>query len=287
MNKAELAMRREVYWCQLDIASRVRIRWRCRQSGRSGYVDPRLFFVLGGHDLRVVRPQNLHVQVAVNGAAAERVDRGILQAKCATSAQSTLTFAFTNRLPNSLSASISVSAVSKEAGVIGGIELHGDPKEEDKHREFAADAYSNANISCSTNALATANVNLDFASSLPDSRQGFSKGRFVFRPAGGGLGTDGSLSAKDAGHHPNPNLLVVPPLPYPCGLSFDDVRDMRLPELSPGETQTIAIPLYILHPGRYQLEYKVSRKLVLEGSPGGHTIEDLVQDVLVIDGVGK
>ncbi|KAJ1662427.1 hypothetical protein IW140_005896 [Coemansia sp. RSA 1813] len=286
MSKDELAMRRKVYWCQLDIASRVRIRWQCKQSGRSGYIDPRLFFVLREQDLHIVRPKDLHVQVSVNDIATERVDRGMLQAKCVSREQSTIKLVLTNRLASSLDLSISVYTVSKVAAGVDESQLRDNFEKNDMAPELTADAYYCANASCSINARATANVCLGFASGLPDSRVDFSKGRFVFRPASGGLGTDGSLSAKDPSQHPDPNILTVSPLQSPRGLSFDDIQNMRLPTISPGEPHTIVLPVYILHPGRYQLEYKVSKKQTLEGSPGNNIAEDLVHEVLVIDGVG-
>ncbi|KAJ2552153.1 zinc metalloprotease [Coemansia sp. RSA 1933] len=80
---------------------------------------------------------------------------------------------------------------------------------------------------------------------------------------------------------------MVPPLLTPHGLSFDDIQDMGLPEIMPGETQMLTFPVYILHPGRYQLEYKVSAKRHLPKGMPGYIIEDLAQEILVIDGAGK
>ncbi|KAJ2656358.1 hypothetical protein IWW48_005080 [Coemansia sp. RSA 1200] len=288
MSKADLAMRRELYWRQLDIANRVRIRWECRQSGRTGYVDPRLLFVLDESDLVVVRPKSLRAQISIDGVAAGSVDRGVLRAKCITGRQSTVEFALTNKLFNDLDMDISVHAPSNDAAgvdesrITGGF---GEEKEEKAPLVFAADAYYHANKTCSVDALATANVDFGLASSLPDSRIGFSKGRFVFRPTSGGLGTDGSLSTKDAYYrHIDSSLLAVPPLRRPTGLFFDDIQGMHLPEIAPGETRLITLPVYILHPGRYQLEYKISKRESPRRSTGDDSADDLVQGILVIEG---
>ncbi|KAJ2760954.1 hypothetical protein H4S06_001462 [Coemansia sp. BCRC 34490] len=290
MSKADLAMRRELYWRQLDIANRVRIRWECRQSGRTGYVDPRLLFVLDESDLAVVRPKSLRVQVSIDGVTAGNVDRGVLRAKCVTGRQGTVEFALTNKIFNDLDMDmdISVHAPSNDATdadesrITGGF---GEEKDEKASLVFAADAYYHANRSCSVEALATANVDFGLASSLPDSRIGFSKGRFAFRPTSGGLGTDGSLSTKDADHrYIDSSLLTVPPLERPTGLFFDDIQGMRLPEIAPGETRLVALPVYVLHPGRYQLEYKISKRESPRRSTGEDSADDLVQGILVIEG---
>ncbi|KAI9505999.1 transport protein Trs120 or TRAPPC9 TRAPP II complex subunit-domain-containing protein [Coemansia spiralis] len=281
LSEIQLSMRREIYWYQLEIARRVRMRWVCRQSGRHGYIDPRQFFDIGEHELDIIRPKELHMEIAVNNALAQRVDWGILQANCAIGEQSKLEFTLTNTSTSNLDVDFSICVISDPNAYAGGHQ--NDYKgTEDEHSAFVSDAYYyHPDSSFNIDAVAAASINLNFTSSLVDSRAGFGNGRFIFRTASGGLGTDQNVPVKDKQRDYATDSLLVPLPSYSRGLAFDDIHGIQLPTLAPNATRSLELPIYILRSGRYQLEYKVSKRPPERGSR--NMAVDLVQDVLIID----
>ncbi|KAJ2613025.1 hypothetical protein H4S08_002421 [Coemansia sp. RSA 1365] len=254
--QSDLTLHRSIYWYQQDVASRVRIRWECEQSDRSGYIDPRQLFLLDRRSLAVVKPPDVRMRVSINGANVTRAGKHLLETSCATRKAAELSLALTNATADDLDLLFSIRVVKDwemrdgPDGVSDSImkpdEGSGDIK--------VADAYLYA--ANSVNRLATANIDVSFAASLPASAVTEKRSRFRFRPAIGGLGiVDGTENSTTSYSEP-----VIPSrASHSSGLVLDEIEEMILPRLAAQSSHTLSIPIYILSPGRHQVEYCVRR----------------------------
>ncbi|KAJ2084266.1 hypothetical protein H4R24_000208 [Coemansia sp. RSA 988] len=254
--QSDLALHRSIYWHQQDIASRVRIRWECEQSNRSGYVDPRQLFVLDRRSLAVVRPPDVQIRVSVNGANATRTGKHLLESSCCIRKAADLSLALTNATVGDLDLLVSIRVV-KDWMVQTGPEdgSHAIIKPGSGSNDIqVADSYLYA--ANSVERLASANIDMSFAASLPATKGTEKRSRFRFRPAIGGLGT---TNRQDDNTTSSNDLIIPAQPPNASGLVLDDIEEMVLPRLAAHSTHTHSIPLYILTPGRHQVEYCVRR----------------------------
>ncbi|KAJ2715213.1 hypothetical protein H4R19_001328, partial [Coemansia spiralis] len=226
-SQRELDEVRAVFWYQRAIVDRVRIRWTCEHSQRRGYVDPRALVALDARSLVVVRPGDVQASLLVDGAPVLRAGRHLLQARCAAQRPTEIVFTLANTTAVDLRAVFSVR-VERDQPPATGVSQAADPH------------------------VAAASANMSFAANMPPSPG--SARRFRFCPAVAGLGVpDGRQGGQlRTGTH-------AQPLPPADRLVLDDIDEMRLPQIKPHAVYRLALPMYALLPGRYQIEYCVRR----------------------------
>ncbi|KAJ1735957.1 hypothetical protein LPJ61_000263 [Coemansia biformis] len=267
----ELDEARAVYWYQQALADRVRVRWVCEQSQRHGYLDPRALFALDASSLAAVRPREVQARLLVDGRPVLRAGVQVQQAKCAARKATEIAFALTNTTGADLRAVFSARVVRGPADA-----GWGDGSQSATHQAAGARGSGPDSV----DRLAAADIGLSFVAGLSASADvSETARRFRFRPAVGGLnapaGLKSSSGAWDArAHQPQP------PKPLPAsGLVLDDVCEMHLPPLQPRAEYRLALPMYALSPGRYQIEYCVRR---LSGA-GSADSDSIVHETLVVD----
>ncbi|KAJ1936597.1 hypothetical protein EC988_008150, partial [Linderina pennispora] len=163
----EVAHRRQLFWHQQEICSRIRIRWRSNQSGRSGHMDPRSLFTLEDMYVDTVLRSGFQTRIFVGEQQAAYVDRLVSEVNCPTEAQSTVKIVVENSLDRMLQLQISARAVGSKDGVYG--------VESGVDSELALEASDALQyMAQGVQLLSAASVNTAFAAHLPDqnARQG-------------------------------------------------------------------------------------------------------------------
>ncbi|KAJ2640570.1 hypothetical protein GGF44_002523, partial [Coemansia sp. RSA 1694] len=242
LNERDMAIRRAAFWYQYEVASRVRIRWTSAQTGRQGYIDPRVLLGLDERSLPVVQPPRLSVSALVDGAPAAYLGIRLSQAWCATRRSTSIGFALANQSSSEIAASIDVRL--QQCGAYAADELDDeDPSlvEERKNNALSPDA----NMSFVPALLAAAATqDGDFGSEeLSSGSCGF---RFVLSENHNTATTAATRVGvpPPSGDSQSDTLLDSM---LAKGVVFDNVNQRRLPEISPGAAYQLNLPLYALH----------------------------------------
>ncbi|KAJ1957807.1 hypothetical protein GGI12_004918 [Dipsacomyces acuminosporus] len=247
----DAAKRREIHWHLQEIYSRVRIRWKSSQSKRFGYVDPRPLFDLDEAGLATVQHSGLHTYIRVDGSPTKYVDKFHSEAKCPAEGATSVEFVLSNAFSKSLDVDISVHAVRSDGADAGSAEY---PV---KH---ASDALLHSGSRL--NDIARAEVATAFAATLPNNAA--EKRRFRLRPSLVVASSPSAMQSQQGQQAPiSPSGISLfsqhsrAALAVSDGFIFDSVRRLKLSPIAPGATYSLKLPLYVLRPGRYQLEYEV------------------------------
>ncbi|KAJ2883031.1 hypothetical protein H4R27_003048 [Coemansia aciculifera] len=244
LNERDMATRRAAFWHHYEVASRVRIHWTSLQSGRQGFIDPRVLLGLDERSLPVVQPAQLSVSALVNGTPAAYLDSRLSQAWCATKRSTTVELVLANQSSSELAASIDVHMHSCASLVPEDLVV---PVVEEK----IPDVGLTVDMSFVPALLDAATLEGDFNS------EELCSGQCGFRFALGNIHTvadtqvPASLRDVDRGSDvPLASLLAQ-------GAIFDNVNQRRLPAIAPGAVYRLKLPFYALHSGTYELSYSV------------------------------
>ncbi|KAJ2729475.1 hypothetical protein IW152_005615 [Coemansia sp. BCRC 34962] len=237
LSERDMATRRAVFWYHYEVASRVRVRWTCLQSGRHGFIDPRALLGLGKHGLSVVKPAELSVAAFVDGTPARYLDGQLSQIWCATRRSSAVELVLANRSLGELAVSIDVLIHGCDNRVSGDMEEKAPAKENDGF-----------------------SVDMSFVPALLAATSGEgempSLDKCGFRFALGDSHTVAAQALAVPGHgehrsgEPLASLLAE-------GAIFDNVNRRDLPAIAPGAVYRLSMPFYALHSGTYEISYTV------------------------------
>lgn len=243
INESEVSVRRVMFWYLQDIISRIRMQWRCPQTGKSGFVDPRAFVdALDEHILNsVVRPYQLYTRVLVDGDPVACIDsRQHITARCKLRAVTMVELELVNQSSTVLE-SAEFSAFMEKG-------------------EDVADATSEAKISNAVHRNYSG-INLAFVPSLL-KEHGSDGHKFRFKVATTTTSKDNQQqknaainSEKRKVNNPLQNLHTEP---KGRSVVFDSIRHMQLPSIAPNSSHKVKLPLYIPQPGgNHHLKYHV------------------------------
>ncbi|KAI8322822.1 hypothetical protein GQ54DRAFT_310547 [Martensiomyces pterosporus] len=276
LSKQEAAKRREIHWHQQEICGRVRIRWKASQSGRQGYVDPRPLFGLGESSLAIAQHSGLHMHTLVNGKPTTYVDRLFSEARCPAESASTVELLLSNSFSRPLDADISIQAVADGRPAAGALSY---PTLQ------AADSlfYSPRGVQLSMGA----EIGTGFAANLPASSS--DQRRFRFGPSLAALPSTPESAGQPLPLSGASNITMFSQrsksaLPFAEGFMFDSISRMKLPPIAPGTTHSLELPMYVLRPGRYQLDYEVTERPQPGHAAGGRVLR---REALIIDSSGE
>ncbi|KAJ2039990.1 hypothetical protein H4S04_007995 [Coemansia sp. S16] len=240
LNERDMATRRAAFWYHYEVASRVRIHWTSLQSGRQGYIDPRVFLGLGERNLSVVQPARLSVSTLVDGTPAAYLDSGLSQAWCATRRSTKVELVLVNRSSSELAVSIDVhNCASHELEDLDVAAVE----------EKTLDSGLNTGMSF-VPALLTATAQDDGFNS-----EDLCSGQFGFRFALGDsyVAAQAPASLGDVNRGSDVPLAAL----LAQGAIFDNVNQRCLPAIAPGAVYRLKLPFYALHSGTYELSYSV------------------------------
>ncbi|KAJ2719933.1 hypothetical protein GGI07_004921 [Coemansia sp. Benny D115] len=255
ISKHDLERRRKAFWYRQEICSRVRMRWSCHQSGRSGYIDPRSLFVLDESSMATVQPKGLDVQVLVGGETSCRVDTHAVCVQIQVGRPCDIEFRIGNKLSHDLDLAFGAWAIrdnsnSDEALLdddrpliapgganVGGVAAAGHMPLSLEQRAADRSLEAFVPVNGCTQSIAESSGLLSFQHTLEESAS-----------------TDlaGACSA------PRPTNAELPPLSCFDDIVFDDIQSMQLPPIAPGCVHSITLPLCVLVPGSYRIEYMIS-----------------------------
>ncbi|KAJ1887741.1 hypothetical protein LPJ66_008957, partial [Kickxella alabastrina] len=235
-------------------------------SGRSGFIDPRTLFAPSEGDMDTIRRRGLDIRVSVDGVGACRVGARLIRAQCNSGHACHVEFQLTNRFSRDLDLEISVLVVR-------------DVEDDDiplvsQNPTALFSANSNARLLVNEN-QALAFVPFDSATSQSAAA---SNGDFAFVLSK--QMTDNNEPPKAQKTFVRPLSGNLPALELFDDLVFDDISGMRLPKIPPGASHSVPMPLYILCPGNYKIEYTV-REHSRSEAESGETV--FVHEVLAID----
>ncbi|KAJ1841419.1 hypothetical protein LPJ70_004226, partial [Coemansia sp. RSA 2708] len=109
----DVAAQRAAYWTAQALAARVRVRWTCAQSGRTGFVDPRVLLCVDERSLAAVRPRAVQMQIRVAGQAPVRAGPRLLQGRCAAGRPTELAVQLANHMAQVLAPVVSLRVAGR------------------------------------------------------------------------------------------------------------------------------------------------------------------------------
>ncbi|KAJ2700637.1 hypothetical protein FB645_004936 [Coemansia sp. IMI 203386] len=269
MSDQELEDLREIHWYKQDICSRVRMRWVCHQSGRSGYIDPRPLFTLNRYNLAAVRPKRLGLQVLIDKNPVCRIDTCLVRAQCTSGNSYEIDFRLFNNFESDLELEISAWSV-KDAE---------DPASDSLLITTRPHAFDGIDASIAAKEyLSEIRSQTEMFVPFSGAGQSASKsdGSFSFPPSTAHKPTPRSSSASDSQTRA---LDALPSLECYGDIVFDDICDLKLPRIAAGTSHTVSLPLFVLSPGIYKIEYMICSRSRSESA----AVEALIHETIVID----
>ncbi|KAJ2852178.1 hypothetical protein IWW36_000558 [Coemansia brasiliensis] len=243
-NSTSVKMQRVFYWTKQALVERVRIRWTCMQSQRTGFVDPRTLLQLDQRQLAVVRPRLLQMHMFVDGNEPVRAGQQLLQAQCQTRHPTQLVIKLNNQSLHALNPLVSVQVVGHP------LVPHIAPVDAWAHRPGYKERLAAAAVS------------------LPNTSQRKQSPRFRFKqPA---VTMDPVKSELNTGDL----LPESKQAELTSGIVLDNISQLLLPEIPATGTSELALPLYVSVPGRYHIDIAINDKC--------HS-SNLVQETLMIN----
>ncbi|KAJ2792686.1 hypothetical protein GGI18_000191 [Coemansia linderi] len=234
LSERDMATRRAAFWYQYEVASRVRVRWTCLQSGRQGFVDPRVLFGIGERALSVVRPAELGVAAFVDGCPARYLDGGLAQMSCPTRRSCVVELVLANRSSGELAVSVDVC-------------INGSDGHAEEAKSVAADVGSKIDMSF-VPALLAATAKDGEVPSLDTC--GF---RFALGDSHTAVAARVLPVSEDGEHRSGEPLVAL----IAEGAIFDNVYRRDLPVIEPGAGYRLNLPFYALRSGTYEINYTV------------------------------
>ncbi|KAJ2455728.1 hypothetical protein EV183_000575 [Coemansia sp. RSA 2336] len=226
-SSTSVKMQRVFYWTKQALAERVRVRWTCVQSQRTGFIDPRTWLQLDQRQLAVVRPRLLQMHMFVDGNEPVRAGQQLLQARCQTRHPTHLAIKLSNQSLHAVNPLVSVQVVGHPIG------LPIAPVDAWAHQPGYKERLAAAAVS------------------LPNIKNP----RFRFKqPPAVGMETKSELNASDP--PPEPAKQTEPT----HGIVLDNISQLLLPEIPASGTSELALPLYVSVPGRYHIDIAISDK---------------------------
>ncbi|KAJ2650705.1 hypothetical protein IWW40_002213 [Coemansia sp. RSA 1250] len=225
-SSTSVKMQRIFYWTKQALVERVRVRWTCMQSQRTGFVDPRTWLQLDQRQLAVVRPRLLHMHMFVDGNEPVRAGQQFLQAQCQARRPTHLVIKLRNQSLHTVNPLVSVQVVGHP--LVPPI--------------MPVDAW--AHQPGYKERLAAAVV------LLPNIKNS----RFRFKQPAVVIDAKNELSASDP--LPSSTKQTEPT----SGIVLDNISQLLLPEIPASGTNELALPLYVSVPGRYHIDIAISDK---------------------------